>query len=216
MSWSAPRAPLLSAAVAGRHHRGRRVLWLEIVVLLTAANLIPRLPLGWAIPAGVAVVLLMGLRMNAFGVILHEGSHGLLAKSRTPQRSAVQLGGGLLDDQLGGGVPADPPAPPSLPGTGTGSRSDLLPGAGPAGGTHDLLLQDLFGVTAFRRATTRISGTSQESERTGQPAGPAPAAHREVRHPGGRTGSVHPVPGWPAGVLSTWSSGWCRSCACTR
>ena len=25
----------------------------------------------------------MGLRMNAFGVILHEGSHGLLAKSRT-------------------------------------------------------------------------------------------------------------------------------------
>ncbi len=58
------------------------LLWVEVAVLLTAANLLPRLPLAWAVPAGVASVLLMGLRMNAFGVILHEGSHGLLAKSR--------------------------------------------------------------------------------------------------------------------------------------
>ena len=58
------------------------VLWLEVIVLLAVANLLPRLPLGWAIPLGVLVVALMGLRMNAFGVILHEGSHGSLAKSR--------------------------------------------------------------------------------------------------------------------------------------
>ena len=59
------------------------VLWVEVAILLAAANLLPRLPLAWSIPAGILLVLLMGLRMNAFGVILHEGSHGLLAKSRT-------------------------------------------------------------------------------------------------------------------------------------
>ncbi len=58
------------------------VLWLEVIVLLAVANLLPRLPLGWAILLGVLVVILMGLRMNAFGVILHEGSHGSLAVSR--------------------------------------------------------------------------------------------------------------------------------------
>ena len=57
------------------------VLWAEAAVLLVAANLLPHLTLAWAIPAGILVVLLMGLRMNAFGVILHEGSHGLLAKA---------------------------------------------------------------------------------------------------------------------------------------
>ena len=59
------------------------VLWVEVIVLIAAANLLPRLPLGWAVAGGVLMVILMGLRMNAFGVILHEGSHGLLAKSRS-------------------------------------------------------------------------------------------------------------------------------------
>ena len=58
------------------------LLWLEVVVLLAVANLLPHLALAWSIPLGIVVVLLMGLRMNAFGVILHEGSHGSLAKSR--------------------------------------------------------------------------------------------------------------------------------------
>src|SRR3984885_2256525 len=58
-------------------------LWVEVAILLAAADLLPRLALAWAVPAGILLVLLMGLRMNAFGVILHEGSHGLLAKSRT-------------------------------------------------------------------------------------------------------------------------------------
>ena len=57
-------------------------LWLEVIALLAVANILPRLPLAWAIPLGVFVVLMMGLRMNAFGVILHEGSHGSLATSR--------------------------------------------------------------------------------------------------------------------------------------
>ena len=53
------------------------VLWVEVAILLAVANLLPRLALAWSIPLGILLVLLMGLRMNAFGVILHEGSHGL-------------------------------------------------------------------------------------------------------------------------------------------
>ena len=71
-------------------------LWFEVAVLITAANLLPRLPLGWAVPAGVVLVLLLGLRMNAFGVVLHEGSHGLLAGSRrltTGSATGVLLSG---------------------------------------------------------------------------------------------------------------------------
>jgi fatty acid desaturase len=127
------------------------VLWIEVAVLLVAANLVPRLPTGWAVPAGIVIVLLMGLRMNAFGVILHEGSHGLLARSR------------VTNDRLCNWAVAF---------WTINSVEEYRP-------THRLhhrylgqerdpdrtgrLLQDLFGVTAFRRATTRISGTSQES-----------------------------------------------------
>jgi fatty acid desaturase len=58
------------------------VLWVEVIALLVAANFLTLLTLPWAIAGGIVIVLLMGLRMNAFGVIVHEGSHGFLAKSR--------------------------------------------------------------------------------------------------------------------------------------
>ncbi|MGH9081591.1 MAG: fatty acid desaturase [Acidimicrobiales bacterium] len=139
------------------------VLWIETVALLAAANLLPRLPLGWAIPAGVAVVLLMGLRMNAFGVILHEGSHGLLARARKlndrlcnwgiafwtinsveEYRPTHRLHHRYLGQEL------DP------------DRGFYLVPAR-RGALTLLVLQDLLGMTAFRRATTRLSGTSHES-----------------------------------------------------
>jgi fatty acid desaturase len=140
------------------------VLWVETVVLLTAADLLPRLPLGWAIPAGIGIVLLMGLRMNAFGVILHEGSHGLLAKSRT------------LNDRLCNWAVAfwtinsveEYRPTHRLHHRYLGQERDpdrnfyLVPAR--RGALTILLLQDLLGVTAVRRATTRISGTSQESD----------------------------------------------------
>jgi fatty acid desaturase len=139
------------------------VLWVEVAVLVVAANLIPRLVLPWAIPAGILVVLLMGLRMNAFGVILHEGSHGLLAKSRA------------LNDRICNwsiafwtinSVEEYRPTH-RLHHRYLGQERDpdrvfyLVPYR--RGALTSLILQDLFGVTAFRRATSRIQGTSTES-----------------------------------------------------
>jgi fatty acid desaturase len=138
-------------------------LWLEVAALLAAANLIPRLPLPWAIPAGVAVVLAMGLRMNAFGVILHEGSHGFLAKSRTLNDRICNWGIAFWTINS---VEEYRPTH-RLHHRYLGQERDpdrtfyLVPYK--RGALSLLLLADLFGVTAFRRATTRISGTSQES-----------------------------------------------------
>ncbi len=139
------------------------VLWFEVIVLLVGVNLVPLLPLAWAIPVGILIVLLMGLRMNAFGVILHEGSHGFLARSRK------------LNDQLCNWIIAfwtinsveEYRPTHRLHHRYLGQERDpdrvfyLVPPR--RGALTGLLLQDLVGLTAFRRATTRISGTSQAS-----------------------------------------------------
>jgi len=138
-------------------------LWLEVVILLAAANLVPRLPLAWAIPAGILLVLLMGLRMNAFGVILHEGSHGLLAKSRALNDRICNWGIAFWTINS---VEEYRPTH-RLHHRYLGQERDpdrvfyLVPSR--RGALTSLLLQDLFGVTAFRRATSRISGTSEAS-----------------------------------------------------
>ncbi len=144
------------------------VLWLEVVALLVVANLLPRLPIAWAVPVGIVVVLVMGLRMNAFGVILHEGSHGSLAVSRP------------LNDRICNWAVAfwtinsveEYRPTHRLHHRYLGQERDpdrvfyLVPAR--RGALTGLLLQDLFGVTAFKRATSRISGTSESS---GAPAG---------------------------------------------
>ncbi len=138
-------------------------LWVEVAILLVAANLLPRLPLAWSIPAGILLVLLMGLRMNAFGVILHEGSHGLLAKSRTLNDRICNWGIAFWTINS---VEEYRPTH-RLHHRYLGQERDpdrdfyLVPSR--RGALTGLLLQDLFGVTAVRRATTRISGTSQAS-----------------------------------------------------
>jgi fatty acid desaturase len=138
-------------------------LWLEVVVLVAAANLLPRLALAWAIPVGILIVLLMGLRMNAFGVILHEGSHGLLAKLR-PLNDRI-CNWGIAFWTINSVEEYRPTH--RLHHRYLGQERDpdrvfyLVPFR--RGALTSLVLQDLFGVTAFRRATTRISGTSQES-----------------------------------------------------
>jgi fatty acid desaturase len=139
------------------------VLWVEVAILVTAANLIPHLPLSWAISAGVLLVLLMGLRMNAFGVILHEGSHGLLAKSRTLNDRVCNWGIAFWTiNSVEEYRPTHRLHHRYLGQEGDPDRSFyLVPYR--RGALTSLILQDLFGVTAFRRATSRISGTSQES-----------------------------------------------------
>jgi fatty acid desaturase len=139
------------------------VLWIEVVILLVAANLLRFLPLGWAVSAGIVVVLLMGLRMNAFGVVLHEGSHGFLAKSRKLNDRLCNWGIAFWTINS---VEEYRPTH-RLHHRYLGQERDpdrvfyLVPPR--RGALTSLLIQDLVGVTAFRRATTRISGTSQES-----------------------------------------------------
>lgn len=139
-------------------------LWAEVVVLLVAANLLSQLPLGWAVASGVLVVLLMGLRMNAFGVILHEGSHGLLAR---PRKRNDRLCNWAAAFWTINSVEEYRPTH-RLHHRYLGQARDpdrnfyLVPAH--RGALTLLILQDLLGVTAFRRATTRISGTSKESE----------------------------------------------------
>ncbi len=139
------------------------VLWVEVIALLVAANLLPLLPLAWAVPAGIAVVLLMGLRMNAFGVILHEGSHGFLAKSR--KVNDLLCNWSIAFWTINSVEEYRPTH--RLHHRYLGQERDpdrvfyLVPPR--RGALTSLLAQDLVGVTAFRRATTRISGTSQAS-----------------------------------------------------
>jgi fatty acid desaturase len=101
--------------------------------------------------------------MNAFGVILHEGSHGLLAGAR-----------GLNDSICNWGIAfwtinsVEEYRPTHrLHHRYLGQERDpdrvfyLVPAR--RGALTGLLLQDFFGLTAFRRATSRISGTSDVS-----------------------------------------------------
>ena len=138
-------------------------LWFELAILLAAANLLPRLALAWSIPLGILLVLLMGLRMNALGVILHEGSHGLLAKSRSVNDRICNWGIAFWTINS---VEEYRPTH-RLHHRYLGQERDpdrvfyLVPAR--RGALTTLLLQDLFGVTAFRRATSRMSGTSEVS-----------------------------------------------------
>ena len=138
-------------------------LWVEVAIVLAAVNLLPRLPLAWAIPVGILLVLVMGLRMNAYGVILHEGSHGLLAKSRRLNDRICNWGIAFWTINS---VEEYRPTH-RLHHRYLGQERDpdrvfyLVPFR--RGALTSLLLQDLFGITAFRRATSRISGTSEQS-----------------------------------------------------
>ena len=58
------------------------IIWLEVVALLVAANLIGLGTAPLTILGTVVVVLLIGTRINAFGVVMHEASHGFLAPDR--------------------------------------------------------------------------------------------------------------------------------------
>jgi fatty acid desaturase len=139
------------------------VLWVEVIALLVAANFLTLLTLPWAVTGGIVIVLLMGLRMNAFGVILHEGSHGFLAKSR---RLNDRISNWAVAFWTINSVEEYRPTH-RLHHRYLGQERDpdrvfyLVPPR--RGALTSLVMQDLVGVTAFRRATTRLSETSQES-----------------------------------------------------
>ena len=161
---SAEELRSLSTPSLGDTFASIAVLWVEVAILLAAANFLPRLALAWSIPLGVLLVLLMGLRMNAFGVILHEGSHGLLAGSRALNDRICNWGIAFWTINS---VEEYRPTH-RLHHRYLGQERDpdrvfyLVPSR--RGALTSLVLQDLLGVTAFRRATSRISGTSDASE----------------------------------------------------
>lgn len=67
-------------------------LWLEAIVLLVVANWIG---LRWdplAIAGTVVVVALIATRINAFGVVMHEASHGFLASDRRVNDRVCNVG----------------------------------------------------------------------------------------------------------------------------
>ena len=139
------------------------VLWIEVAVLVVGVNLIPRLPFWWAVTAGIALVLLMGTRVMALGVIVHEGSHGLLARSRKMNDMLCNWGAALWTiNSVEEYRPTHRLHHRYLGQEGDPDRCFYLVPAR-RGALAKVVLQDLIGVTAMRRAATRISGTSQES-----------------------------------------------------
>ncbi len=146
------------------------VLWLEIAALLTAANLLPRLALGWAVAAGVVVVLLMATRINALNVVIHEGSHIFLAPSRRLNDRLCNWGAAFwtlssVEEYRPThrmhhrylGEENDPDRP-----------SYLLPAR--RGGLLRLLVSDLLGITALRRGLVLLRG-APSSEGEGEAGG---------------------------------------------
>jgi fatty acid desaturase len=137
-------------------------LWVEIIVLLVGANLLPRLSLAWAVPIGILLVVLIATRINALGVVIHEGSHGFLARSRRLNDRLCNLGAAwwtinsveeyrpthrLHHRYLG--EERDPDRP-----------SYLLPDRRAAMAV--LILKDLLAVTAVKRAQVLFSGSRDE------------------------------------------------------
>jgi fatty acid desaturase len=138
------------------------LLWVEIAVLLTAANLLPQLPIGWAVFVGVVLVVLIATRINALNVVIHEGSHVFLAPSRRLNDRLCNIGAAwwtlnsveeyrpthrLHHRYLG--EERDPDRP-----------SYLLPAGRPA--LLRLLASDLLGITAVKRGLVLLRGGSTE------------------------------------------------------
>jgi fatty acid desaturase len=57
-------------------------IWIELLLLLAAANLLSRLTIPWAIAPAILIMVAIATRINALNVVIHEGSHGFLARRR--------------------------------------------------------------------------------------------------------------------------------------
>jgi fatty acid desaturase len=58
------------------------IIWIELLALLVAANLLSRLTIAWAIAPAMLIMVAVATRINALNVVVHEGSHGFLARRR--------------------------------------------------------------------------------------------------------------------------------------
>lgn len=58
------------------------IIWIELLLLLAAANLLSRLTIAWALAPAILIMVAIATRINALNVVIHEGSHGFLARRR--------------------------------------------------------------------------------------------------------------------------------------
>jgi fatty acid desaturase len=138
------------------------VIWVEIALLLFAAAAIGALPFPLTVLCAVVLIVLLGTRINALNVVMHEASHGFLCKDRTRNDRVCNATASwwmlhsveeyrpthrLHHRYLNG------PEDPDLP-------SYLVPGR--RGALARLLALDLLGVTALRRALSLVSNASSD------------------------------------------------------
>ncbi|MBV9952179.1 MAG: fatty acid desaturase [Acidimicrobiia bacterium] len=138
------------------------VVWVEIALLLVAAGAIGALPFPLTVLCAVVLIVLMGTRINALNVVMHEASHGFLCRDRARNDRVCNATASwwmlhsveeyrpthrLHHRYLNG------PEDPDLP-------SYLVPGR--RGALARLLALDLLGVTALRRALSLVSNASSD------------------------------------------------------
>jgi fatty acid desaturase len=76
-------------------------IWLAIALGFWLGSCVLELPLLFAVPSALAVALFMATRINALNVLVHEGSHGALARGRRLNSALTNWGAGyaiLFDD----------------------------------------------------------------------------------------------------------------------
>jgi fatty acid desaturase len=77
-------------------------IWLAIALGFWLGGRVLELPVGLAIPVGIALALFMATRINALNVLVHEGSHHALAAGRRLNTRLTNWGAGywiLFDEE---------------------------------------------------------------------------------------------------------------------
>ena len=163
VAFTSDELKLLAAPSSAGTAKTLTIIWLEIFVLVGAANAagIGSNPLHLAITLTIA--FLIGTRINALGVVMHEGSHGFLSRNRLINDRICNLGAAWW---LGHSVEEYRPAHRLHHRYLGGERDpDRISSQIPPnrGALTLLLIQDLFGISAFRKALV-IWSASKDSQ----------------------------------------------------
>jgi fatty acid desaturase len=146
------------------------LLWVELIALLVAANWIGLRATPIAIAGTVLVVLLIASRINAFGVIMHEASHGFLVANRPLNDRICNVAASWwLFHSVQEYRPAHRLHHRFLNQARDPDRiSSQMPPTRHA--LAWLLLQDLSGISAYKKA--RVLWSAAEGDGSSEPSGP--------------------------------------------
>jgi fatty acid desaturase len=147
------------------------VIWAEIALLFLAVSAVGALPFPLTVLCAVVLIVLLGTRVNALNVVMHEASHGFLCKDRTRNdRVCNAAAAWWMLHSVEEYRPThrlhhrylNSPEDPDLP-------SYLVPGH--RGALARLLALDLLGVTALRRALSLVSNAVSDEARSARLSG---------------------------------------------